>query len=115
EPGAYPLVAWGPCRAGVCGVEGADRRDGHPHLHGIGWMRHNGMEAEAAEAGLPAGAGGMLPQTLHVGPRDTPVRAAKESGWVNTGVEGAVGGSDVPDFADLRPCVAVRETLTRLR
>src|SRR5205085_9796437 len=34
----------------------------------------------SARAGLPAGAGRMLPQTLHVGPRDAPVLAAKESG-----------------------------------
>ena len=94
-------------RAAVAGVERAHGRDADPHPVRVGRVGHDGMEDEAAVAGLPPRADGCAPQARDVRPGDAAVVAPEQARGLDARVERAVGGRDVPDRVDRRLVVAV--------
>ena len=114
EVGPDAVVARLPGRPAVARLERADRRDRHPHPVRVGRVGDDRVEDEPAGARLPRRAGGVVREALDVGPRPSAVVAPEQPGWADARVDGAVGRGHVPDRADLRAVVAVRQPVARL-
>ena len=85
-----------------------------PHPLGIGRVGDDRVEDEAAGAGLPGRAAGMVRQALDVGPRPAAVVAPEEPRGADAGEHRPMGRGDVPDGGDLGAVVAIGEALARL-
>ena len=93
------LVGVPPGLATVVGEPDADGRDRDEELRRVARPGRDGVEAEAAVAGVPVGARGVVPQAAVQRPREAAVAALEQRAGVATGVEQAVSlaGRDHPD------------------
>ena len=114
EVGTDAAVARLPGRAAVLGGEGPDRRDGDPHLRRVAGVGDDRVQAEAAGAGLPGPARGVLGQAGHVPPGQAAVLAPEEAGRGDAGVERVAARRHVPDGLDGRSGLAVGQALARV-
>ncbi len=85
-------------------AEGSGRGDGDDDAVGVGGVEDDGVEAEAAGAGLPVGAGFVEAEAGEFVPGGAAVGGFEEAGVFGSGVDGVgVGerGLEVPDALEL--------------
>src|SRR5687767_14196657 len=102
--GAQALVDRPPRRPAVVGAKRTSRRDGEEHAIRVGWIEHDGVEAEASSTGRPLRTRAVTAQARHLVPVLTAVCRAKQRGILDAGINGVRIGQrrfQMPDTLEL--------------